>query len=463
MLDFSFEKYRNEMIETLKSLLAVASVKGEPQPNMPYGKGIFDALMIVQSAAERMDLDCVNLFGHLAYVDYGEGDEMLAILTHIDVVPEGDEWTMPAFAGTEKDGRIYGRGAIDDKGPAVAALYALRALSDNCTQLNKRVRLIFGADEESGWADMDFYKQHERIPDMAFSPDGEYPVINAEKGVLHLEVSHKAGELPREGIYIRSLEAGTRVNVVPNRAVCELHAPFAVIERSLGSYACPLGATLTCAAQDEGFVRIEARGKSAHGSRPDQGINAAVALVLYLNTLPLASGEAEQGIYALAERIGADLHGEKLELKLSDPVSGMLTLNLGTLSVRDGVLTAGIDIRYPIDVKRGEVEQKLAKHLDGFGSRCVHALDPLFVPEDSPLIQTLKEAYTEITGEPAYCIAIGGATYARAFPNAVTFGPLFPGAPSVEHGPDEYIEIETLVKNAQIIANAIVKLCGGES
>lgn len=182
MLDFSFEPYRQEMIETLKEFIKIESVKSAGQPNMPYGKGIFDALMFVQSTAERLDLDCVNLFGHMAYVDYGEGEEMLAILTHIDVVPKGEGWTVPAFEGVEKDGRIYGRGAVDNKGPAIAALYALKALSDNCAQLNKKVRLIFGADEESGWADMDFYKQHEPWPDIAFSPDGEYPVINSEKG-----------------------------------------------------------------------------------------------------------------------------------------------------------------------------------------------------------------------------------------------------------------------------------------
>ena len=169
MLDFSFEPYRHEMVEVLKNFLKIKSVKTTPQPNMPYGKGIFDALMFVQSTAERMDLECVNLFGHMAYVDYGDGDQMLGILTHIDVVPAGDGWTMGAFSGTEKDGRIYGRGAIDNKGPAIASLYAIKALSDNCTQLNKKVRLIFGADEESGWDDMEFYKKHESLPDIAFS------------------------------------------------------------------------------------------------------------------------------------------------------------------------------------------------------------------------------------------------------------------------------------------------------
>ena len=458
MLDFSFEPYRQEMVEVLKSFLKIESVKSESQPNMPYGKGIFDALMFVQSTAERMDLECVNLFGHMAYVDYGYGDEMLGILTHIDVVPMGDGWTMPAFEGIEKDGRIYGRGAIDDKGPCIAALYAIKALSDNCVQLNKKVRLIFGADEESGWADMDFYKRHEPLPDIAFSPDGEYPVINAEKGLLHVVLSVEAAG-DEAGISVKSFTAGTRINVVPNKAECVMAAPLSTIQKSLGNYKCPIGATLSAQDGGDGLVRIQAIGRSAHGSRPDQGINAAASLLQYLGTLPLSSGKISEAIYELANKIGTYYNGEPVELALSDDISGKLTFNLGTLSLNDGVLKAGIDIRYPITVERKFIEEKLQKHFDAFHIYYQHTLDSHFVPEDSPLVTALKEAYTEVTGEDAYCISIGGATYARAFENAVTFGSLFPGQPNVEHGPDEYIDIDSLIKNAEIIANAIIKLC----
>ncbi len=458
MLDFSFEPYRQEMVEVLKNFLKIESVKSESQPNMPYGKGIFDALMFVQSTAERMDLECVNLFGHMAYVDYGYGDEMLGILTHIDVVPMGDGWTMPAFEGIEKDGRIYGRGAIDDKGPCVAALYAIKALSDNCVQLNKKVRLIFGADEESGWADMDFYKRHEPLPDIAFSPDGEYPVINAEKGLLHVVLSVEAAG-DETGISVKSFTAGTRINVVPNKAECVIAAPLSTIQKSLGNYKCPIGATLSAQDGGDGLVRIQAIGRSAHGSRPEQGINAAASLLQYLGTLPLSSGKISEALYELANKIGTYYNGEPVELALSDDISGELTFNLGTLSLNDGVLKAGIDIRYPITVERKFIEEKLQKHFEAFQIHYQHTLDSHFVPEDSPLVTALKEAYTEVTGEDAYCISIGGATYARAFENAVTFGSLFPGQPNVEHGPDEYIDIDSLIKNAEIIANAIIKLC----
>ena len=459
MLDFSFEPYRQEMIEALKDFIKIESVKSAGQPNMPYGKGIFDALMYVQSTAERMDLECVNLFGHMAYVDYGDGNEMLGILTHLDVVPKGEGWTLPAFEGIEKDGRVYGRGAIDDKGPAIAALYALKALSDNCVQLDKKVRLIFGADEESGWADMDFYKQHETWPDIAFSPDGEYPVINSEKGLLHVQLLLEA-EAGGDGVSVKSFNAGTRVNVVPNKADCLLTAPFETIQKSLVGYTCPIGATLSCADAGDGLIHITAVGKSAHGSRPENGINAAASLLHYLGTLPLCFGAISEGFYSLAENIGTYFNGEPIGLDIQDEQSGRLTFNLGTLSLTGSTLKAGLDIRYPTSVNPEQVKEKLAAHFGCFDISYLHALGAHYVPEDSMLVVKLKEAYTEITGEPAYCMAIGGATYARAFENAVTFGPLFPGQPSVEHGPDEYIEIDALMKNAQIIANAIIKLCG---
>lgn len=459
MLDFSFEPYRDEMVDLLKKFIQIKSVKSEAKPFMPYGKGLFDALMFVQSEAERMDLECVNLFGHMAYVDYGYSDEMLGILVHVDVVPQGDGWTMPAFEGIEKDGKIYGRGAIDNKGPAIAALFALHALSDNCVQLNKKVRLIFGTDEESGWADMDFYKKHETLPDIAFSPDGEYPVINAEKGLLHIQLSANGKRTSDDGLFIRSISAGTRANVVPNSAQCELHAPFKLIEKSLQAYTCPVGSEIGVDYIGDGFVRIEVEGKSAHGSKPDDGINAAGALVQYLGTLPLAEGPVEKAIHMLAQKIGTTTHGENIELDLSDEVTGRLTLNLGTLDMDSGRLCASIDIRYPISFERDQIEQTINTQFADFDMKVLHSLPKHYVPEDSELVTKLKEAYTEMTGKEAYCVSIGGATYARAFKNAVTFGPLFPGKPSVEHGPDEYIEIDDIVKNAEIIADAIIRLC----
>jgi succinyl-diaminopimelate desuccinylase len=460
MLDFSFEPYKHEMLETLKNFIKIESVRAPGLPNAPYGKGIFDALMFVQSTSERLDLDCVNMFGQMAYVDYGYGDEMLGVLMHVDVVPEGEGWTFPAFEGTEKDGKIYGRGTIDNKGPAVAALYALKAIKDNCIQLNKKVRLLFGTDEETTWQDMDFNKQHGgQIPDIAFSPDGEYPIINMEKGAVHFKLDKKCVPTTAQGVRVISFESGTAFNVVPNKAECVIAAPFDIIKRSVQNYTCPAGATFECSETADGNVYIKAVGRSSHGSKPEMGINAAASLLKYLSTLPLASGDAESAVYALADKIGLNYNGEGLGLDVSDE-SGILTLSIGCVSIKDSMVNTKMDIRYPVSYTLDFVDEQIKKHFPMFDYSHFHCLPTHFVPEDSVLVKTLKETYKEMTGEEPYCISIGGATYARAFENAVTFGPLFPEKPNVEHGPDEYIEIDAFFKNAEIIADAIIKLCG---
>jgi succinyl-diaminopimelate desuccinylase len=340
----------------------------------------------------------------------------------------------------------------------VAALYALKAIKDNCIQLNKKVRLLFGTDEETTWQDMDFYKQNGQIPDIAFSPDGEYPIINMEKGALHFKLDKSFEKTSTDGVRVISFESGTAFNVVPNKAECVIAAPFDIIRKSVESYKCPSGAKYACEQTEDGNVRITVAGKSAHGSRPEEGINAAASLLKYLSTLPLAAGGVEQAVYTLADKIGLNYNGEGLGLDVSDE-SGRLTLSIGCVSIKDGAVNTKLDIRYPVSYTLDFVDEQIKKHFGMFDYSHYHALPTHYVPEDSELVTKLKQTYAEMTGEEPYCISIGGATYARAFENAVTFGPLFPGQPSVEHGPDEYIDIDSFFKNAEIIADAIIKLC----
>lgn len=463
MFDIYMEQYRDDMLRDLSNFIKIESVKGSPEPNNPYGKGIFNALMYILNITDKMDFECVNLFGHMAYLDYGAGDEMLAILTHIDIVPAGEGWTKNPFGGEIENGRIYGRGAIDNKGPAIAALYALKALSDNLVNLNKKVRLVFGCDEESGWSDMDFYKQHEQIPDIAFSPDGEFPIINAEKGLIHIRLDGKMQTQATEGIQVLSISAGERVNVVPNKAYCLLKADFSTIKTALDRYTDPEGASFEVSETTEG-VKILAKGKSTHGARPEDGINAASALLLFINTLPLGEGSVSNCIRSAATHIGHGYNGQNCGLDLQDEVSGKLTFSLGILQFDSENFKMIVDVRYPVSYKELDIMQKIEETFGNlFKIKIQHALPPHYMDENSDLIVKLKEAYEEITGEKAYCLAIGGATYARAFKNAVTFGPRFPGRPNLEHGPDEYMEIDDLLKLSKIIVNALIKICGEKS
>lgn len=454
--------YKDEMIDTLIRLMRIESVLSEPEPNRPYGKGLFDALMFMMSTAEDMGLDCVNLFGHLGYIDYGEGDDILAVLTHIDVVPAGEGWTYPPFDGTIADGKIYGRGSIDNKGPAIASLFALKALSDNGVTLKKKVRLIFGCDEESTWSDMEYYKAHNTLPSAAFSPDANYPVINAEKGVLHLSLK-KAIETAEDGdMAILSFTCGKRPNIVPNLATCVLKGDESAIRQAVEAFNAGKPYPLSVEPAENG-VLVSAGGLASHGSMPEDGFNAGMNLVMFLNTLPLSGGTAKETIGFAAAAIGKNYNGEGTALELTDDISGKLTLNVGVINIGKTAAEVVLDIRYPVSFAEQDIMDKVE---DIFGSffdiEVVHAIRAIHVPEDSELVKSLKEAYTEATGEKAYCISIGGATYARAFDNAVSFGALFPGEEHVEHGPDEYIRIDTLLKCSQITANAIMKLAGAE-
>jgi succinyl-diaminopimelate desuccinylase len=454
----TLSEYKEEMIDTLISLLRIESTKTEEEPNRPYGKGLFDALMFMMSTAEDMDLDCVNLFGHLGYIDYGEGDDIVAVLTHIDVVPAGEGWTYPAFDGTVTEDKIYGRGAIDNKGPAIASLFALKALSDNGIQLNKKVRLIFGCDEESGWSDMKYYKEHKTHPSAAFSPDANYPIINTEKGVLHVSLKKVVESSETNGVYIKSFDCGERPNIVPNYAECILDAEKPLIEKSADVYNEDSEYKIEVSQGDDG-VLVSSSGLSAHGSMPEDGFNAGMNLVMFLNTLPLSGGTAFEVIEHLASTVGFNYNGEGTTLLLEDELSGKLTLNIGKLKMDADNIECLVDIRYPVSFIEKDIKSKVERIFGSvFNVVIEHSLPTLHVSEDSELVSKLKEAYTEVTGEKAYCSSIGGATYARAFDNAVSFGALFPGEEHVEHGPDEYIRIETLMKCAQITANAIMKL-----
>jgi len=458
MFAIPMKKYKDQMLEMLSGLVGIPSVKGESEPNMPYGRSVFKALMYMLDQAERLDLESVNLFGHMGYATYGSGEQTFGILTHIDVVPAGEGWETDPFQAVIKDGKVYGRGTVDDKGAAVAALFALHAVKTSCIGLNKQVKVFFGCDEESGWGDIEYYKAHYPEIDYVISPDAFFPIINREKGLLQLEASCPA-EIREEGTAILAISAGTRANIVPNLARCTLRAPLGTVREMAAVFGEGLPAKLTVSGQD-GKVDVECRGRAAHGAHPEQGVNALAYLSAFLNVLPLADGRAEKFIYTLAELIGTDTDGRGLGIDGSDDLSGSLTLNLGAIEMAEGRIAAKLDIRFPVSMETQDIWEKIQEKFRsrGMDVRILHSMPPHYVPEDSTLIQTLKEVYRDHFGEEAACMACSGATYARAFRNSVAFGPVSLGSPSVEHGPNEYMKIDDLLKLAEVLADTILRL-----
>jgi len=452
------EEKNEEMIGALAELIRIPSVKEPPLPGMPYGAPVYTALEYTRSLSRTLGFQPVDLDGHMLLVDYGEGEETLGIMTHLDVVPAGAGWDRDPFSAHIENGRMYGRGTTDDKGAIISTLYALASVKERGLRLKRRVRFMAGCDEESGWGDMDYYRRHCPMPDLAFSPDCEYPVINAEKGVLHLDISKKFTAEPGEGgLKVLSFKGGSRVNMVPDQA----EAVVAVSGAAADALKAGLSKDIECTILPDGYALLVCRGVSAHGSTPEQGKNAICMLATALYSLGLQAGGPANVISFLARRMTGELNGQSIGLDLRDEISGALTINVGVLEMDERGMNMQWDVRFPISYETDDILSRIASamELPGFDVGVRHRLPPHFVPEDSELVQKLLMVYARQTGAKAYCRSIGGATYARAVKNAVSFGPNMETGEHLAHQANEYVPLEMLGFNARMIADAIVTLC----
>lgn len=447
------ENLKNDLIKAVQDSIRIKSVKADPESGAPFGEGIKQALDSTLELGRSLGFIVKNVDGYAGHIEMGSGD-LLGILGHLDVVPEGDGWTVPPYGGLIKDGRIYGRGAMDDKGPTLAALFAMKAIKNAGIPLKKRVRLILGTDEESGWADMDYYFQKEEAPVMGFAPDAEFPVIHAEKGMLHIAISKDYPTLP----HILSIRGGERANVVPDACQADLQGISAeAVAEKLKEFYFPsqVGGEI----KKDNPLQLVFRGASAHGSLPQNGKNALIFALRFLRSLSLSQEENKLLDWLLAYP-GGGFYGEGFGLALEDEPSGKLSLNLGLLQMTAQRLRLVIDIRYPVTYRKEDILgpiEKVAKE-GGFNMEVLQDHAPHYVPKDSELVQALLKAYADVTGLEPYAFAIGGGTYAKTMSQGVAFGPLLPGEPEVIHCPDEYISIESLMRSAKVYAQAILNL-----
>lgn len=414
------------MSEALKGLLRIPSETGcgeeydEKYGVMPYGRHVFEALKYMLDLCESLGFQTKNCENRIGWAEIGEGEELIGILAHLDVVPAGNDWDYPPYDLTIADGQMYGRGVVDDKGPAFCAVMAMKELLDSGVPLKKRVRIIFGCQEETGdWLDMQYYREHEELPSYGFTPDADFPAIYGEKGIITLYVSH-----PIAGSGIKTAEGGNAVNMVAD-----------------------LAKIVT-----DGGQTIQTSGVSAHGSTPEEGENAIT------KAMEAAAGCAFAAKYM--DLIGYNLHGEALGLDFSDEQSGKLTMNVGLLKTDEEKITLGIDIRYPVTLKSDEIKQKINETFEtqGFAAEITEHMDPVFMDKDGEVISTLIGAFREVTGIEDEPTVIGGGTYARAMPNIVAFGPILPGHPCTEHMKNEHISEEDFETAMKVYTLALKKL-----
>ncbi|MBQ6691766.1 MAG: dipeptidase PepV [Clostridia bacterium] len=432
----------SELIASLQEVIRIKSV-GEDGGEHPFGDGPHACLEACLALGGKLGFRTASVDDMAGYVEYGEGDEMIAVLGHLDVVPEGDGWNYPPYGAVIDNGRMYGRGTVDDKGPTIAAFYALKAIKDAGVPLSRRIRIIFGLDEERGSRCIKHYVQKgEELPVMGFTPDGEYPIIYAEKGILNATFARKLSADAKRRI--SSFNAGIASNVVPEFAKAELSfAPEGELPEKVTA---------------EGTL-LSAAGVNAHGSTPELGENAIGRLFIAMNKLGL-DGDWGEAVKFVAENIGMQTRGENLGVARRDDVSGDLTLNMGLAKLEGDTLSVSVNIRYPVTIDVDAFYPALAaKMAEGGFEEVSHSYKkPLYMPPETELIRCLQKVYEEQTGEPARLISIGGGTYAKAMPNIVAFGPIFPGDEACEHKPNEYVELDKLMKNAKIIAAAMYEM-----
>ena len=446
------ESLREPMAETLARWIKIPSVKGEPAPGAPFGVEVRKALDVALEDAAKMGFEVRNFDGYAGDVRMGPlGVDPIAILAHLDVVPVGDGWQQDPFGAEIIDGKMYGRGTSDDKGPAVAGLYAMYACKLAEVPLKREVRLILGCDEESGWGCMEHYAKHADMPRVGFSPDANFPVINTEKGLLHLDLK---GAYTAEGLKVKQFNVGERPNVIPGLAAALIEG-----DETLCANANKAAETLKLdvkAEMEDGLVKLVSTGVPGHAAFPEAGRNAIGQLLLVLKELGVTGG-----LRALADCVGMEYDGKSLQIKCEDAISGPLTCNMGIIrySEQEG-LYATLDIRYPILCDHKALTNSIIAALAPNVTVSVDTQkDPHHVAPNSKLVTALMSAYAEVTGDTeSQPMAIGGGTYAKCLEEGVAFGSLFPGEEELAHQAGEYINLNSLLNNLAIFVKAIENL-----
>ena len=460
------ENRKDLLLEDLFTLLRVDSVRDDSKAteDAPVGPGPKEALETFLKMGERdgfVTKQVGNLAGHIEFAPENYS-ETLGVLGHVDVVPVGTGWETNPFEPQIINDRIYARGASDDKGPSMAAYYAMKIIKDLGLPINKRIRFIIGTDEESGWKCMDRYFQTEEMPDLGFSPDAEFPIINGEKGILSLHLAMN-GEEATGDYQLVSFDAGLRENMVPQDAHAEVKIAASLdnlefmnaFEEFIATN--PVTGTIT---EEDGLVKIDVIGKSAHGSHPEDGINSACYLATFLDKFNF-QGNAKKYLSFIAMHLLNDHYAEKLDLKYNDEVMGDLTVNPGvfTYTPQTGG-TIVLNFRYPRGMSAEGLEIKTEIAVSGYGMTVGRGKEqtPHYVSPEDPLVATLLDVYSRQTGLPAHEQSIGGGTYARIFERGVAYGAMFPDSIDTMHQANEFISLDDLFRSAAIYAEAIYEL-----
>lgn len=486
------EKNKEAMLSSLSAVLRCRSeqsraVRGADGSLYPFGEGVQEAFDTFLRLAEDMGFETYNADnygGHVDLVGSGvpvrdssgkiisyEKPKVLGILGHLDVVPAGNGWDFEPYAGEIRDGKIYGRGTTDDKGPMVSCLYAMKALKDAGYIPQTTIRLIIGLDEETDWKGMDYYFSKASKPDFGFTPDGDFPIINGEKGILVFELAKRFSRTQTKGMELRSLSGGTAANsvadycraVVRNQNTTEAE-PYARLREELDKFRKESSYRLHARGMGKS-LELTAEGVSAHGAKPDAGLNAISVMMSFLSRINLVNEDHNDFIEFYNKYIGFCLDGERLGIDFSDEISGKLVFNVGMAEMNEKAGKLTVNVRYPVTLEEERVYSTMMPVLEryNFGLLKLKSQAPIYMDTDSSMVRLLTEIYRKHSGDyKAEPLVIGGGTYARAADNIVAYGAQFPGDADLMHQKNEALSIERLVQMTKIYAEAIYKLSSGE-
>lgn len=462
------EESQEDMLEVLKDFTAIPSVVAEEEGNMPFGINVQKALDFCLDMGSAHGFTVKNVDNYGGHIELpGKSDEIIAVVGHVDVVPAGEasNWKGDPFILEEREGKLYGRGALDDKGPLLSSYFALKALKDTGFNPSKTIRIILGCDEETAWKGMEYYMEKEK-PNVVggFSPDADFPAIHGEKGVIIFHFARKIKNQFSPGVHLVSFTGGTVANAVADKAVAVVSdqetfdETKSEIEGFIKSHNYEI---ILEQGSNDMELKITAKGISAHGSLPELGLNAISIMYELLGQLNFDKDDVNSAIGFYNTYIGYHLHGEKIGCHLKDKPSGDLAFNVGLVNINDHEEKITVNVRYPVTFDVEDVYSGIEMVVVPLGYR-VKALDylaPLYKPVDDPMVVTLMDAYAKFTGDTeSKPIVIGGATYARAVPNTVAFGPVMPDGEDMCHQPNEYISKDDLFTSTKIFAKVLYEL-----
>ena len=446
-IDRFVEENTQSIVRDIGRLVAINSVEGAPEEGAPFGPGPRDALNLGLEIARELGLRTVNCEGKIGYAALGEGEKYLATITHLDVVPVAEGWTGDPFTLREREGWLLGRGVMDDKGPSVLCLYALKYLKDKSIPLRYPIRALLGANEETGMADVEYYLENYPAPLFCFSPDANFPLCNGEKGIYHGKL------LARVGLEnIVDIRGGVASNVIPQKAEAVVKAASLKSE-----------GRVTAEKAGEGLWKLTAQGVGGHASLPQGTVNAIGVLVDYLLENGVCSGD-EKRLLELLQKLHSAWDGSALGVQADDGLFEPLTIVGGVIGVEDGVLFQSLDSRYPTNTSGETIAAQIRAVAGDLAEITVdHDAAPFYMSLDNPAVKVCIDAYNTVTGENAKPYTIGGGTYARDFPNAVSFGPEhpereMPAFAGPIHGADEAASLDWFLEALKVYILALIEL-----